>query len=163
MPQQMQDPIFGTLTFAHDIQWEKEEPISLFGHDVIVSFGHDGQAGPDDRQRAIYQQFQAKQEQLKPILQEAMFDYYQRVCEEYREAIGEEEEADEYAPILTGSDEIWRLVEASSIFIPRQDAETVDNLEYDFSISWHSTWDDEHGLQVGFRNWQVSVVDLPRY
>lgn len=82
-----------------------------------------------------------------------VYKYYQSVCEEYRDAIGDDDALDEIAPIINSKEEINDLVSKIKIYI----TDSYDDTR-NVGIGMECTWEDEHGLGVRFENEEVVAV-----
>ncbi|MEO7714835.1 MAG: hypothetical protein ABIY70_01420 [Capsulimonas sp.] len=157
----LNDPVFGAIV-GEDGYWEKQDLVPFLGYDVDVSITCGSAAEPDDAQRARFLQFLEKRDQLKAELEEAIFNYYQEVYENYQVIWDEVDEnaAEKNAPTLTSSEAIWTLIEPSAIGVLPQDPTSVGDSDADFDIQWGTSWDVEHSLLVSFQDWKILSVEL---
>ena len=153
------DPVFGTIVGDFGI-WEAREPVEFLGRQLLLSIDADEKAGPTEHQRQRFREFTQRRDTLKPGLEAAIFQYYQDENDTYRSFLSDED-ISEYLPTLTASDQIWEMTAPVVIHIPRQSPEDLEDLDYDFAIEWSTSWDVEHGLKTGYRNWEIVVVEMP--
>lgn len=146
-----QDPIFGLLTF-NKFAWEGVAIISALGGEVSLSVAAENETPPTDAQRQAFQEFQHIENRLKPDIEAEVYKYYSRVLEEYRDGYGEC--ADEYAPVLQTSSEIWRLLSSPGALVLAQVAGEPPTV----ILTWECLWDSEHGLGAKVQGGQVVQV-----
>lgn len=155
----IQDPVFGMIV-GDDGIWEAREPVEFLGRPVLLSIDADEKSGPTEYQRQRFREFTQRGDSLKPALEAAIFQYYQDENETYRSFLSEEEIGD-YLPSLTAPEQIWDLTAPVAINIPQQSPEDLADLDYDLTIEWSTSWDVEHGLKTGYRNWEIVAVVMP--
>lgn len=153
MPRQIQDPIFGELTFAFDPFWEGVISVPGIGEEVHLSI-EAPESGPEAHQREAFQTYLEKQGAITPRLEPAIAAYYRSVVDIYRQAIGPDY-ADELAPKLTKSSDVWGLLSFPGVFIPRQNPG-----EKRIILTWECTWDVEHGFQVEIEGDEIVEAGL---
>ena len=81
-----------------------------------------------------------------------IFKYYQEVCPEYRDKL--EDSADEFAPIISGREEVAKLVELTQIIFPYSFGKDIKRV----GLLLNCTWEPEHGLAVKFVNEEIVKV-----
>lgn len=145
------DPILGELTF--DTCWEGCVSIPGLGESVLLMI-ETREGPPTGPQREAFRFYRKEYAGLIPTIETAIFNYYNQVREDYRQAIGPRF-ADKLAPELQNASEIWRLLSAPSILV-------LPNAEHELRITllWESTWDGENGLQVEMRGKNVARIGV---
>jgi hypothetical protein len=154
-----EDPVFGTLTSTFPEIWEGKTFSRLFGREIVV-YVDAGDAGPDEAQRAVFTRFRDKETDLRDALQQAVFAYYGEVYPTYREDLGHfvtVRERLEMLPRPSTAVRIWKLLEPTGLCIPNP---AHDPQHERFSLQFETTWDQEHGLEVWFRDWDIEQVDV---
>lgn len=94
----------------------------------------------------------------------ALFDYY-HVCRPYWTTdYGGDERTAELAPRITAPDQVWSLLRAEYApdRLPLLSVTDYKNdlAALDFVLAFPCTWDDEHGVAVRVRRWQVVKVGI---
>lgn len=83
------------------------------------------------------------------MVEKAIFNEYQSRIEDFRDGWGES--ADEKAPYLTNSEDIWKLVSNPKIAFLSDFAE--------LSVFFETIWDSEHGITVLIEDKAVVLVE----
>lgn len=149
----IQDDAFGILKRRESGDgWEGAADVALFNGRRVPIVVNAGDEGPSDKQRQVYQAFRSRQVELRPDLRDALFNYYQSICEERRAAL-DSRVVERKAPELASAEQIWPLVEGESIAIPTQEE------SQDVEIHWSCTWDDDADIAVCFRDWANPTVE----
>ncbi|MHC4400049.1 MAG: DUF6985 domain-containing protein [Planctomycetota bacterium] len=135
------DPDLGPMTFERG-RWEIPVKLKRLGGEFLLSVDAPREAGPNESQRRFLKEWIEKltemQEGLRQSVQDAIF-------EAYRECYAEDDDS-EYRPARP--ENIWRTLEAGEISL--SDEKTRRRLGFDFGLSWHCTWDEEHGVAARF-------------
>ncbi len=145
------DPLFGPLSFDGYCTWQSRIGPSWLGEEIKVGVDGTLEQPPGDLERRAFGQFLELHPSVRYPLERAIFAYYGEVIEIYRDAMGGY--ADELAPKLSDSSQIWRLLSSPSVFIPRQDE------EWSFEYLFETQWDVEHGLRVIVHEGPIFGVD----
>ncbi|MES2792309.1 MAG: hypothetical protein V4719_22015 [Planctomycetota bacterium] len=109
---------------------------------------------PVDRQFEILDAIIQYRADFMTTLERALFRYYQESA--YGEALivsGGVDITDRAAPELHSPAEIWKLIRAPRISIPRLEDDSHDVL---FLVIMNCTWNMEHGVCVVVRNWEIA-------
>jgi hypothetical protein len=123
--------------------WKGELPVWFLTYDTELT----------PRQIRIVRAILDYPHDLRGLLEKSVFDYYQ---EHVFGAIdfGDTETEQQCAPRLTEPSQIWKLVPGADIWISefhkKEHEEAVE-----FKMTFACSWDDEHGLGVQFRDWQI--------
>ena len=108
---------------------------------------------PTPRQVRIVQAVLDYPHDLREMFEHKVFDYYQNHIYGAID-FGSPEDDQECAPQLAESGQIWRLISGPELWIKQVYLdEHVDAVE--FTMAFGCTWDEEHGLGVRFRDWQI--------
>jgi hypothetical protein len=108
---------------------------------------------PTPRQVRIVQAILDYPHDLRGLVERGVFDYYQA---EVFGAIdfGDPEVEQECAPPLTDPAQIWKLIPGADIWISQFYKEGYEDA-VEFKMTFECSWDEEHGLGVKFRDWQI--------
>jgi hypothetical protein len=127
--------------------WEAELLVPWWGSRLPVIL--DGSAaGPSPRQVATLQAVLAYPESLRGPIAEALLAHYRDTWGCVTPSLGR-------APALSSADEVWTALSSFSLFIPEFRSELGGVV---FEVHMESTWDEDHGLCVLFRDWAVVRV-----
>jgi len=133
------DPIMGW--------WQAELPVPFWGGSLPVSIDAPA-AGPSPRQLATLRAVLAYTGSLREPVEEALLAHYndERGC--CTPLLGD-------APPLGSADEVWPAMSGFGLHVPafRSGAGPVA-----FELHMESTWDEEHGLGLLIRDWEVVSV-----
>ncbi|PEP45443.1 DUF6985 domain-containing protein, partial [Bacillus pseudomycoides] len=108
--------LFGELIY--DGYWTGKQKIAILGHDKIVPLTIDGEEHDvfSAIQEEAYSKFIADTNRLIQEAEQAIFEYYQEECLEYRAMLGDES-ADEIVPIITTTQQLGKLVDPIGLTI----------------------------------------------
>ena len=152
MTKEINDPVFGTVVQYEYSDWEFEYQSVLFDSNLTITIETDDDQNTNKSIESFYSTFQwfdKNQEGLKKVIEQAIFDHYQSISEEMRNAWGEE--ADQKAPIIISQKDIWPLISKPSIWL---------HSDYcDLGISFETKWDSEHGVTIMFKDEEVIKVE----
>lgn len=137
-------PFIGSMTRRWGI-WESQRKFSLFGADVSVLI--ERIEPPSERQVALLEELIRREQELHAKVQHEVFQLYSE--DDQRELLltGPPEEL---APQFNHPEEMWKLIELTEIFIPKDDTR-----DFDISIGFSCTWEEEHALVVRLRDWGI--------
>ena len=152
MDNQIDDPVLGKLTSFKGVLWEGRLDTELLGPNTILYL--DTEDMPDDYLRGLFTRFMEAQTEFRPILQEALFTHYRSICNEWRELL--EDDADELAPVIQTSDQIWALLSNPTLLFCGQ---LPNRPDFPVELHWNTTWDQEHGLGVKVVDGQVTEFE----
>jgi hypothetical protein len=144
------DPVFGELTW--DTFWEGEVDVPGFGK-LRLSIDADAEAHavatpPGDAHRQAMTRFLAAAQRLRPRIEKANFEYFQRVRENYAEGGGD-------VPDVREPADIWKEHFSPALHIPVQDGEA-----WRVELNWECSWDEEHGHAVYIEGGKVVNVSI---
>ncbi|WP_439741382.1 DUF6985 domain-containing protein [Bacillus pseudomycoides] len=144
--------LFGELIY--DGYWTGKQKIAILGHDKIVPLTIDGEEHGvfSAIQEESYRKFIADINRLTQEAEQAIFEYYQEECLEYRAMLGDEP-ADEIAPIITTTQQLGKLVDPIGLTILPDFEDGVRRLGLIFNCTW-----EEDGIGVRFENEEVIEV-----
>ncbi|MCI0765518.1 hypothetical protein [Bacillus sp. TL12] len=139
---------------SYDLFWSGKQKITIFGRDKIVPLTIDGEE--DDEfptiQEEAYRKFIAAINRLIQEAEQAIFEYYQEECLEYRAMLGDES-ADEIAPLITTTQQLGNLVDPIGLIILPDFEDGVRRVGLIFNCTW-----EEDGIGVKFENEEVVEV-----
>ncbi|MCA9115236.1 MAG: hypothetical protein KDA79_09115 [Planctomycetaceae bacterium] len=142
------DTVFGELSFNGS--WTKDVELTFLGVTSIVELiveGNDDNESILDEQRDSFR----KLKDFISMAEDAVFAYYQSVCDDYRSRYGDE--ADARMPVLSGKTGLSALTELTGVVVPM----VMDSGEISIGFLPECSWDPEHGLGVKIINGQVEV------
>ncbi|EEM10710.1 MULTISPECIES: DUF6985 domain-containing protein [Bacillus] len=144
--------LFGELIY--DGYWTGKQKIAILGHDKIVPLTIDGEEHDvfSAIQEEAYSKFIADTNRLIQEAEQAIFEYYQEECLEYRAMLGDES-ADEIVPIITTTQQLGKLVDPIGLTILPDFEDGVRRLGLIFNCTW-----EEDGIGVRFENEEVIEV-----
>lgn len=140
------DEAFGQLQF--DYAWKKESEQKIFGVtskvEIIVE-GNDENETIREEQRTSYREFQAKNSEIISMVEDAVYKYYQSICDSKN------------LPKIKRS-EIANYVELTGIIFPM----VINDGEISIGFLLEGECEPEHGIGVKITNGEVeaSTQDL---
>ena len=145
--------ILGELYYNNG--WYKEIKLSLFGKlqkmGLIIEGDEDAQF--ENSQIEAYKEFMKNKDILLKKCEEESYEYYQNVCLDYRDRLGNEFK-DKLAPIVSNQDRLNNLVDPKQILFPM----TFGSDIREFGILCECTWEEEHGLAIKYQDEKVVEV-----
>ena len=149
----IQHKMFGELAYYHG--WKRAMNITLFGHEKTVTLNIEAEddAEFEDAQVNAYHTFFGDKNRLLNLAEDAIFNYYLKVCEAYRQRIGEKL-AKKMAPIISTKNEIATIVEPKQLIFPM----VFDKDMKQVGLLLECTWEPEHGLAVKFEDEEIVEV-----
>ena len=153
MSESMEDTLFGAMEY--DYGWIGGYSYKLFGEHVNVSLVVPCDEGDEiePTQRKAFSAFNAKRDELAAQAEAAIFDYYQREVEGWRDQFGVES-ADELAPVINEPAELASLIEPTEIIIRR----THGSADRVVGLLFSCSWAPQLGLAVKFFNESIEEV-----
>lgn len=151
--QTIKHEVFGTIINNNSKynEWLKELKLYFFGEERIVVLhivGDDNNFGEfTELETLTYKKFFENLDSFLRKTETEVYEYYISVCDEYRDAIGDEDFLDEIAPIINSKEEINDLVSRINIFI----SNSYKNQRI-VGIGMECTWEYEHGLGARFED-----------
>lgn len=144
--------IFGQIKF--DYLWEGERKVDFFGGNRLIKLLITGEENADFEQSQIdsFINFFNDRDKLLLEAEEAIFNYYQDICWDYRDRL--DDAADEFVPIIANKDEVAKLVEIEQIIFPYSFGKDTRKV----GLLLNCTWEREHGLAVKFENEKIVEV-----
>lgn len=144
--------VFGALEF--DYLWEGNKIVDFYKRKKNVIIAVDGEENANFEQSQIdsYIKFFENQKQYLLEAEEKIFEYYQKICLEYRNMLGEL--ADKFVPIVSRKEDMQGLVELEQITFP----EPYGEEERVVGLLLNCSWEPEHGLGVKFLNEKIVEV-----
>ncbi len=146
------DIVFGELEY-NDFFWIKKEKevYSFFGNNFQINLYVDGEKEKEIKsvQRNAYITYKKYKEKINLLIEEAIYNYYKYVCDEYRAMF--EEEANLLAPIITKKEELSNLVNLVKVIIEDDDDRKINFL-------FDTTWDIEEGIGLRLVNEKIEII-----
>ena len=146
----IKDDVLGEL--EHDVAWFRKENMTFLGKDysvlMLVCCYDDEDIIPE--QREAYLNFKKNNKRLIPEFEKEAFAYYQSVCEEYRDMLGDF--ADECAPIIHSIQELKGLVAPDCFSIEHTPSKRTIN------FCFSTKWDPEFDIGIRCVNEEITVV-----
>jgi hypothetical protein len=114
------DPVFGSLQW--DWYWEGKADVPALGGTIDLKVeAADEDALPSQDQRRVFRAFVADAGRLRPEIERALLEYYQRVRPIYQENASHYPGGfDRAMPVLASGKEIWPLLMDASVMVPEQ-------------------------------------------
>jgi hypothetical protein len=150
--------------FLHDFHyvdpcWQGTAFVPFWGETLEINLDpvEDGRFTP--RQMTILRAIVGSRRRLRRKFERRLFEHYQREvygCIDFRDDEGNDL-SDQYAPRLDKAGQIWKLIQGPEVMIDwccKSENEDAIEFELDFTC----TWDDEHGLGVRYRNWEIEYI-----
>ncbi len=145
------DPVLGKLRW--DMSWEGKANVPPFGK---LPFSIDTDEGNDDlatppavAHREAFERFVAAAGELRPVIETANFEYFQRVRPIY------EESGMEPPPKVTSAAALWKHLSGMRLLVPPQDGKA-----WRVELSWNCDWDEEHGHAVYIEGGRIVNVGI---
>lgn len=113
---------------------------------------------PSDQQFEILDSIIQHRGDFMTTLERALFRYYQEFGYGVATIVSNGEDiTDRAAPELHSPAEIWKLIRAPHLSIPRLD-DAGHNVA--FLVMMDCTWDEEHGLCAVVRDWEIAADEV---
>lgn len=146
----MVDPVLGKLRW--DTLWEGKADVPPFGKlpfAIETDKGmYDVATPPSAPHRKAFEQFVAAAEKLRPAIEKANFEYFQRVRSNY-------EDSGMKPPKITSATALWKHLRSIALHIPHQDGKA-----WRVALSWNCSWDEEHGHAVYIEGGRIVNVSI---
>ena len=146
------DSVFGGIEF--DTMWQKKEDYFFCEKDFEITLFIQGSKNqpPTKLQKDTYIAFNNKKIFLMSEIERKIFEFYQTVCDEYRDMYGED--ADSYIPVAEKTCELRGFVKPQSIMIPSLTDNRIIN------ILFKTKWDLEMGIGIRIVNEEIDIVGV---
>jgi len=146
------DELFGELTYNYC--WEGKTVLNIFGTDQEVFLLINGNEGEEitANQKQAYIGFQQNSAELMRKTENAIFNYYLDVFQDYQARLQDAELIKKNAPTITRVDELIDLLKAQTLLI---DYDFCDGKPIRMGILFECTWEPEHGVAVRIENGQI--------
>ena len=144
------DEVLGELEY--NVTWFKKEDMKFLGEDysVVVFINCYSDENIIQEQQEAYLNFKKNSKQLISEFEKEAFTYYQSVCEEYRDRLGDF--ADECAPIIHSVQELKGLVIPNSFSIEHTPGKRTIN------FCFSTKWDPEFDIGIQCVNEKITFV-----
>nr|WP_198985034.1 hypothetical protein [Herbaspirillum sp. ASV7] len=151
--QVLHDDAFGDLEYQYG--WARPYTYLLWGEttNVKMIIPCDEGADIEKAQREAFIYFDAQKNQLMPLIEQSMFDYYQGICDEYRSTLGTEF-SDARCPKIKTPSQLKSLVKPTEIVIQQ----SFGSEERVVGLLFQCTWEPELGLAVKIVNEEIEEV-----
>jgi len=151
--QVLHDDVFGDLEYQ--CGWIRPYTYLIWGEKTNVKMIIPCDVGADieKAQRQAFINFDEKKNQLMPMIEQSMFDYYQRICDEYRSSVGPGF-SDERCPKTNNPLQLRSLVMPTEIVVQQ----SFGAEERVIGLLFRCTWEPELGLAVKIVNEEIEEV-----
>jgi hypothetical protein len=142
---ELQDNILGQVTF-NEYFWEIAKDVPFLGRNVVFYIDPEDKSNPgiSDKQRAVYHSILNMPLNTKNVAAPAIFNNYLEI----RDAVDPE------PPHIDRPEDVWNHVEIIHILKP---IHRNSQHKY-FFIDFNCDWEEEHGLELLFKNGQLILV-----
>ena len=149
----LRDDVLGELSYEYG--WTREYNYPLWGRAVTVKLivPCDEDAEIEDAQRDAFARFDESKGEMVALAERAVFDYYQSICNEYRERLGVKL-ADAHAPRIQKIDQLEALIIPTEVVIQQ----SFKSGERIVGLLFRCSWEPELGLAVKFVDAEVEEV-----
>ncbi len=149
----MKHEVFGELEYNHS-WWERKENIYFCGekNEVTICVNGNENGEFEEVQKEAYNNFFSDVKNLLMDAEDSIYEYYQEVCEDYRERMGDG--ADESIPLISIKEEIRNLIRLNEVLFPWVFKKEIREVGLLLTCSW----EPEHGLAVKFENEKIVEV-----
>lgn len=132
----------------------KKDSYILYGKEFEIPLFIQGDENeiPTNIQKEAYIAFSNKRSLLLNEIEEKIFNYYQTVCEEYRQMYGED--ADLYTPIVDEPSQLKGFVKPHSMMISRLKDKRIIN------ILFKTKWELEMEIGIQLVDEQIEIVGV---
>ncbi|MGG0386284.1 hypothetical protein ABEY69_25130 [Priestia filamentosa] len=153
---QINHKLFGNLKY-NMYYWEGKITIPMFKKNQQIKLSVDGgeDAHFSDIQEEAFLNFRHEITSIMAKVEEGIYEYYQANFEEYREMVGNQQEADEIAPIIDSAGDLEKVVKLTELIVRREGKGGKRRL----GLLFHATWDIDNGVGVKVENEIVEEVD----
>ena len=144
--------VFGNIKY--DLSWEGEKEVNFLNGKKKIAFVIKGRENAEfeNAQIEAFRNFFDNFEDLILLALSEIFNYYNEVCEDYRNMLGDS--AYKLAPVIINEKELANLIELKELVFLRSRGKDVRKV----GILYECTWEEEHGLAVKFEN--ENVIDV---
>lgn len=113
---------------------------------------------PSERQLRVFRSLIERGSDFRPVVRDQLYRWYQ--SDVYLSMTKYSPErglygAEEITPRIDSSDEMWRMIQGPSVWIPGAYVE-VPSCEVWFKLTFECCWDEEHGLGVHVQDWKIT-------
>lgn len=153
MSNEINHEVFGSIKYNYG--WVKEEEIYCWGQNRIMEIVIDAEEDAEFEhiQEEAFNRFFSNIDSLLAKAEESVFQYYQEVCSDYRDRLGDDLK-DKVAPMINSKQDIIKLVSPKQVLFPMAFDEDIREV----GILLDCTWEKEHGLAIKFQNEEVVEV-----
>ncbi|MFN8575252.1 MAG: hypothetical protein U0354_00195 [Candidatus Sericytochromatia bacterium] len=147
-------PVFGFMNFDGS-DWTKKYYFESIGKKVHIYISNDRYEYEQEINNGhieTFKNFIDNYDNLKEVLTNEIFDYYQFECENTRDDYDlDEDELDEIAPIVDNKEEFLdlELFELKAIHV-------YDNNK--IGLVYNCTWEEEHGMGIRLVNLEIEEI-----
>ncbi|WP_413365214.1 DUF6985 domain-containing protein [Lysinibacillus sp. 3P01SB] len=145
--------VFGEISY--DLYWRGEQKIKFFGQEKTIVLSIDGNEEGEfhEIQKDAYKKFFHNMNDIMKKVEDALFDYYQKVFMDYR-AIFDKKEVDRLVPIINDKRELAKLVSPTQLIIRRVRKNGLRRV----GMLFDCTWEAEHGVGVKVEDEEIIEV-----
>lgn len=149
------DDLFGKLEYKNKF-WRGKTTIRMFDleKEILLSIdAHENADFSNVQKEALINLIQ----DMKNIMNEAekqVYDYYNENYEEYREMLGNESEADKFAPMIDSISDLKRIVKPVELIVRR----VRKNGKRRLGLLYDVSWDIDNGMGIKIEDEMVEEV-----
>ncbi len=139
--------------------WAGTAFVPFWGDTLEVNLDPAGEGRVTPRQLRILRAVLSYPRDLKGEFQRRLFEHYRQHVYGRIEFLDEDDGdvTDQCAPRLEEAGQVWGLIEGPGVFI-RPCCRAEDEAAVTFELDFTCSWDEEHGLGVRYRDWEVVRV-----
>ena len=140
------------MEFRHHAEedlWKSEGTVDFLGFDLTVWLADETGDDFESQQRLLTFALETLPS-LEAECRLQMFSYYREACEDHPDLVGSE-----LLPVIEGPSSLDEVYGLSSLEIPHQ----MEGRGITFVIWGGCTWDEEHGIQLFFRDGVLERID----
>ena len=149
------DDLFGRIEYKNNF-WRGKTTIIMFGveNEILLSIDAHEDANFSDVQREAFTNFNQDMKNIIHEVEKQIYDYYIENYEEYREMLGDESEADKFAPMIDSILDLKRIVEPVELIVRR----VRKNEKRRLGLLCNVSWDIDNGIGIKIEDEMVEEV-----
>lgn len=150
----LEDPIFGRLDCPLvPGWWEGQFRSEAFAAEIDLAIaapgcGSGAATPPDERQRRLFLEFRRREAALRPVVEQALFDYYRTLQPDRLDTGGE-------LPGAVSAAELWQHLRPTCLHLPDPTGEPGHEI---LILAFETPWEPLYGTEVRFVDWQIEHV-----
>lgn len=154
MGEKINHEVLGEMEY--DYGWTKNIKLKIFGEEreLQIVIDADEDAVFEIAQIESYKKFFLDVNKRINDAENAVFNYYQEECSNYRDQFVSESDKEKFVPEITRKEELYNLVTPKQILFPL----VFDDDKREAGFLCDCTWEIEHGLGIKFEDEVISEV-----